>query len=127
MKFTAENLQEFFALLPVYESLPIPLRREVASIRNPSETVPRYDYHSSFGELVDAGFLQPTAAPDRWNVTPERRTFVSLLWLLQAHQVFHWPNERTLSLYIADHLTPSESGELSERKGYGVGACASGY
>jgi hypothetical protein len=108
MKFMAENLREFFALLPVYESLSVPLRREVASIRKPSETVSRYDYHSYFQALADAGFLQPTAAPDRWNVTPERQTFVGLLGVLQAHQVFQWPSEQTLSQYIADHLTPAE-------------------
>ena len=59
MKFTPENLQAFFALLPVYESLSIPLRREVASIRNPPETVTKYDYNGCYPALAAAGFLQP--------------------------------------------------------------------
>ena len=108
MKFTPENLQAFFALLPVYESLSIPLRREVASIRNPSETGSKYDYHSYFEELIDAGFLQPAAAPNRWRVPPERLTFVRLLRVLHDRWVFQWPSEETFSEYIADHLTPAE-------------------
>jgi len=108
MKFTAENLQAFFALLPAYESLPVPVRREVASIQNPSETGSKYDYHSYFEALVDAGFLQPAAAPGRWKVPPERQTFVRLLRVLHDRWVFQWPTEETFSEYIADHLTPAE-------------------
>ena len=59
MTFTAENLRMFFELLPVYESLPTLARQELASIRNPSETVTKYDYNGCFPALADAGFLQP--------------------------------------------------------------------
>src|ERR1700733_1987457 len=97
MKFTAENLQAFFALLPAYESLPVAVRREVASIQNPSETGSKYDYHSYFEALVDAGLLQPAAAPGRWKVPPERQTFVRLLRVLHDRWVFQWPTEETFS------------------------------
>ena len=113
MKFTAENLRAFFELLPVYESLSIPARREVASIRNPSETGSKYDYHNSFAELVDAGFLKPAASTDRWKVPPERLTFVRLLRVLHARWVFEWPSPETFSEYIADHLTPAEKKALT--------------
>jgi hypothetical protein len=108
MKFTAENLQAFFELLPVYESLSVPARREVATIRNPSETGSKYDYHNYFQALVDAGFLQPAAASDRWKVPPERQNFVRLLRILHERWVFQWPSEESFSQYIADHLTPAE-------------------
>ncbi len=112
MKFTAENLQAFFALLPAYESLPVPVRREVASIQHPSQTSTKYDFRSSFAALVDAGFLQPAASSDRWKVAPERQTFVRLLGTLQAHPVLRWGSEQAFSSYIADHLTPSEKKAL---------------
>jgi hypothetical protein len=108
MKFTAENLQAFFELLPVYESLPVPVRQELASIRNPSETGSKYDYNRYFQELVDAGFLQPAVASDRWKVPPERQNFVRLLRVLHDRWVFRWPSEESFSEYIADHLTPAE-------------------
>jgi Helicase conserved C-terminal domain len=108
MKFTAENLRAFFELLPVYEALPIPARQEVASIRNPSETGSKYDYHRHFEALVEAGFLQPAVAPDRWKVPPERQTFVRLVRVLHDRWVFRWPSEDSFSEYIADHLTPAE-------------------
>jgi hypothetical protein len=108
MKFTAENLQTFFELLPVYESLPVPVRQELASIHNPSETGSKYDYHRHFQALIDAGFLEPAAASDRWRVPPERQTFVRLLRILHDRWVFQWPSEDSFSAYIADHLTPAE-------------------
>ena len=113
MKFTAENLREFFALLPFYESLPLPARHELASIRRPSETGSKFDYHSSFQDLREAGFLQPAAASDRWKIPPERQNFVRLVGVLQAHRVFQWPGEQTLSAYIADHFTPAEKKAFS--------------
>jgi hypothetical protein len=108
MKFTAENLRVFFELLPVYESLPTLARQEVASIHNPSETGSKYDYHRHFEALVEAGFLQPAAASDRWKVPPERLTFVRLLRILHDRWVFWSPSEEMFSYYIADHLTPAE-------------------
>ncbi len=112
MRLTAANLRDFLSLLPHYERLPIPARRDLASIERPAQTCSAHDLRNSLDVLIDTGFLLARTERGRCSVAPSRQDFLRVLRALRVQFVFRAPKQPAFAKYMEGLLTAAERDAL---------------